>query len=146
MEALLRESLDGLTLKAGELEKATSPDEALFSWFRDGVAFSHSYSGVVALMADALADSDSALHASCTKMRSAGARLLRRAQTEGTARVDIDGSDLLALIAALAWLGDQPSLAPRADHLFDVIANAILTSPMRPIARLVKKKSAARKR
>ncbi len=146
MEALLAESLDELTRKAGELEKATSPGEALVDWFRDGVAFSHSYSGVVALMADALADSDSALHASCTKMRSAGARLLRRAQTEGTARVDINGSDLLALIAALAWLGDQPSLAPRADHLFDVIANAILTSPVRPIARPVKKKSAARKR
>lgn len=128
MEALLRESLDELTRKAGELETATSPDEALLSWFRDGVAFSHSYSGVVALMADALADTDSALHASCTTMRSAGARLLLRAQKEGTARADIDGSDLLALIAALAWLGDQPSFAPRANHLLDVIASAILTS------------------
>ncbi len=45
------------------------------------------------------------------------------------ARTDIDGTDLFALIAALAWLGDQPSLAPRADHLFDVVASAILTKP-----------------
>ncbi|MET7695959.1 TetR family transcriptional regulator, partial [Streptomyces sp. NPDC005483] len=51
-----------------------------------------------------------------------------RAQTAGTAREDIDGTDLFALIAALAWLGDQPSLAPRADHLFDVVASAILTT------------------
>lgn len=128
LEALLRESIDDLTQKAGELGTATSPDEALLSWFREGVAFSNSYRGVVALMAAALADSNSALHASCTTMRSAGARLLLRAQTEGTARVDIDGSDLLALIAALAWLGDQPSFAPRADHLLDVIASAILTN------------------
>ena len=127
MEALLRESLDEWTRKAAELETATLPDEALLTWFRDGVAFSHSYSGVVALMADALADSHSALHASCTTMRSAGARLLLRAQSEGTARLDIDGSDLLALIAALAWLGDQASFAPRAEHLFDVITSAILT-------------------
>jgi hypothetical protein len=28
---------------------------------------------------------------------------------------------------ALAWLGDQPALAPRADHLFSVIAGALLT-------------------
>ncbi|MFD7378935.1 TetR family transcriptional regulator, partial [Streptomyces mirabilis] len=33
-----------------------------------------------------------------------------------------------ALVAALAWLSDQPSLAPRADHLFEVVASAILTS------------------
>jgi hypothetical protein len=44
------------------------------------------------------------------------------------ARTDIDGTDLFALVTALAWLGDQRSLAPRADHLFDVVASAILTS------------------
>jgi hypothetical protein len=42
------------------------------------------------------------------------------------ARTDVDGTDLFALTAALAWLGDQPSLASRADHLFDVVASAIL--------------------
>jgi hypothetical protein len=44
------------------------------------------------------------------------------------ARADLDGADLFALAAALAWLGDQPSHAPRADHLFGVIASAILTT------------------
>jgi hypothetical protein len=34
----------------------------------------------------------------------------------------MDGTDLFALIAGLAWLGDQAALAPRAEHLFDVIA------------------------
>lgn len=128
LEALLHASLDELTQKAGELETASSPDEALVSWFREAVAFVHSYSGVVALMAAAIADPDSALHTSCTTMRSAGTRLLLRAQAEGMARADIDGADLFALIAALGWLGDQPSFAPRADHLFDVIASAILTN------------------
>ena len=32
-------------------------------------------------------------------------------------------------VAALAWLYDQPSLEPRADHLFDVISGAVLTVP-----------------
>lgn len=126
MEALLRDRIDDLTQRANDLEAAASPDEALLAWFRQGVAFSHSYSGVVTLMAAALADADSALHASCSTMRSAGARLLLRAQAEGTARADIDGTGLLALIAALAWLGDQPSFASRADHLRDVVAGAIL--------------------
>jgi hypothetical protein len=38
---------------------------------------------------------------------------------------------LFALVEALAWLGDQRSLAPRADHLFDVVASAILTGTAR---------------
>ena len=84
--------LDALTQKAGELETSSPPDEALVSWFREGVAFVHSYSGVFALMASAHADPDSALYASCTAVHEAGARLLLRAQAEGTARADIDGT------------------------------------------------------
>ena len=60
-------------------------------------------------------------------MREAGARLLVHAQAKGTARADIDGIDLFALIGALGWIGDRPSFAPRADHLFDVVVGAILT-------------------
>ena len=127
-EALLRTNLDALTEKAGELETSNPPDEALVSWFREGVAVDQSYSGVVALMAGAHADPDSALYATCTAVHSAGARLLLRAQAEGTARADMDGDDLFALMSALGWLVGQPSFAPRADHLFHVIPSAILTN------------------
>lgn len=129
LEALLHATLAELTQKAGELETSSAPDEALVSWFREGIAFVKSYSGVVDLMAAAIADPDSALHASCVNLRSAGTRLLLRAQAKGTARTDIDGTDLFALIGALGWVGDQPSFASRADHLFDIVASAILTNP-----------------
>lgn len=128
-EALLRMNADALTQHAAELETSSQPDEALVSWFREGVAFVHSYGGVCALMASAHADPDSALHASSTALRSAGARLLLRAQTEGTARADMDGVDLFALMSALGWLVGQPGFAPRGDHLFHVITSAILTNP-----------------
>ncbi|MFI0156471.1 TetR/AcrR family transcriptional regulator [Streptomyces lydicus] len=129
LEALLRTSFDELTAKADELDVSTSsPEVALVSWVRDCVAWTTEYRGVTVLMAAAIEDADSALHASCVTLRAAGARLLTRAQVAGMARNDIDGDDLFALIAMLAWLGDQPSLAPRADHLFDVVASAILTS------------------
>jgi hypothetical protein len=77
-----------------------------------------------------LADEDptSALHASCVTMRAAGTRFLARAQAEGLARSDINGVDLFALIAALAWLSDQAAVAPRVDHLFGVVTSAILTN------------------
>ncbi|GAA1172098.1 hypothetical protein GCM10009654_31620 [Streptomyces hebeiensis] len=128
LDALLRTSFDELTARAAELETAGSPEEALVSWLRDCTAWTTEYRGVTVLMAAAIEDTDSALHASCVTLRAAGARLLTRAQAAGTARTDMDGTDLFALVAALAWLGDQPSLAPRSDHLFDVVASAILTN------------------
>ena len=125
LEALLRASFDELAVQAAVLETSDSPGEALVSWLRDCVACAHEYRGVVALMMAAIDDTGSALHASCAAMRAAGTRLLTRAQAAGMARTDLDGTDLFALVGALAWLNDQPSSAPRAHHLFDVIASAI---------------------
>ncbi|MER5876326.1 helix-turn-helix domain-containing protein [Streptomyces sp. NPDC001910] len=127
LEALLHTSFDELTAKAGELETSSSPADALVAWLRDCVAWTTEYRGVTVLMAAAIEDTESALHASCVILRAAGARLLTRAQEAGAARTDVGGTDLFALVAALAWLGDQPSLAPRADHLFGLVANALLT-------------------
>ncbi|MDI5972690.1 TetR/AcrR family transcriptional regulator [Streptomyces sp. SL13] len=127
--ALLRTSFDELTARAGEFETSSSPEDALVSWLRDCLAWTTEFRGVTVLMAAAIEDTGSALHASCVTMRAAGARLLTRAQAAGTARTDVDGTDLFALVAALAWLSDQPPLTPRVDHLFDVVANAILTNP-----------------
>ena len=125
LEALLRATLDELTQKADEVANSLLPDDALVSWVRDAVSFVSSFNGVVALMAAALSDPDSALHASCTNLRSAGARLLSQSQSRGTARRDLDGIDLFALIGALGWLGDQATFASRGDHLFNVISAAM---------------------
>jgi AcrR family transcriptional regulator len=127
-EALLCTHLDALTQKADELETSVSADEALLVWFRELVAFAQSYKGVIAMMAAAHTNPDSALYASCAAVHEAGARLLVRAQSEGTARADMNGDDLFALITALGWAVDQPSFAPRADHLVHLITSAILTS------------------
>jgi hypothetical protein len=128
LEALLRTGFNELVARAAELETSSAPEDALLSWLREAVAAAHNYSGVVASMMAAIEDPNSALHASCVTMRGAGTRLLARAQAEGVARTDIDGADLFALVGSLAWLADQRSLAPRADHLFGVIASAILTN------------------
>ncbi|WP_370673606.1 TetR/AcrR family transcriptional regulator [Pleomorphomonas sp. PLEO] len=127
-EALLCTNLDALTRKAGETETAASAGEALLSWFRELVAFTQSYRGVVAMMAAAHTNPDSALYASCEAVHTTGARLLLKAQSEGAARADMNGDDLFALVTALGWAVDQPSFAPRADHLAYLITGAILTN------------------
>lgn len=125
LETLLREAWGDLIAKTRSLDGAKNPDAALGMWLRDFVAAVGIYRGVVTAMASAYADKTSALHASCMALRTATAAMLRRAQAEGTARSDMDATDLLALVGALAWIGDQPSLEARADRLFDVLMSAI---------------------
>jgi AcrR family transcriptional regulator len=127
LEALLRESFDALAAKAGDLQASASPGQALTAWLEEAVAVAHTYRGAIDAMVTAIADPGSALHASCHGMRAAGTRLLIRAQEQSEARADLDGTDLFALLGALAWMRDQPALASRADHLFDVVAGAILS-------------------
>ena len=126
IETLLRADVDKLAAQAADLEMSATPEEALLTWLRGSVAITHEYRGVTALLAAALEDTESALHASCLALHDTGTRLLDRAQAAGKARADIDGTDLFALVAALAWLYDQPSLALRADHLLGVISSALL--------------------
>ena len=142
LEALLRTRFDELAARACELETASAPDHALVTWLRELVGVAHEHRGVVASMVAAIEDPDSALHASCVTMKAAGTRLLVRAQHEGLARPDLDGIDLFAMVGALSWLGDQPSLASRADHLFGVISSALLT----PASRSVTPKRATAKK
>ncbi|PZM10458.1 TetR/AcrR family transcriptional regulator [Rhizobium tubonense] len=128
-EGLLCTNLDALTQKSAELETSNSPGEALVTWVRDWVAFAQSYKGVVGMMAAAHTNPGSALYASCAAVHSASARLLDRAQAAGAARDDMNGDDLFALMTALGWAVDQPSFAPRADHLVRLMTSAVLTTP-----------------
>ncbi|WP_111563397.1 TetR/AcrR family transcriptional regulator [Rhizobium sp.] len=127
LDALLRRSLEELTQRADMLEASLPSKDALVTWLRDAVSFVQIYSGVVTMMASALADPESALHASCKDLREAGARLLKQAQADQVARRDLDGNDLFALIGALGWIGDQPSFASRSNDLFKLVVGAILT-------------------
>lgn len=128
LDALLRTNFDELAQRANELELSGDAASALVTWIREIVAMTQNCSGAIALMVTAISDEDSALHASCVTLRTAGTRLLHRAQAEGVARPDMDGDDFFALISALAWLADQPPLVPRGDHVFDLIVSAILVN------------------
>ncbi|RSS47093.1 TetR/AcrR family transcriptional regulator [Streptomyces sp. WAC08241] len=127
MEALLHESFEELTARAHDSAASRAPADALVTWVRECVAWTTEYRGVTVLMAAAIEDPDSALHTSCVALRAAGAGLLLRAQEAGAARDDLDGEDLFALIAMLAWTGDQPALASRADRLLHVVVRSLLT-------------------
>ncbi|MBV2156507.1 hypothetical protein RZ50_027125 [Kitasatospora sp. SUK 42] len=73
-----------------------------------------------------LENPDSALHASCLRMRQAGGRLLAAAQRDGAVRPDVTPLDLFALANALSWITDQaPTLAERRDHLLGLVLDGL---------------------
>ena len=109
LEALLRSRFAALTARAESLLLAADPAAALLEWLAESVAFAHQHRGIIAL-------------------RAAGTSLLTRAQQAGLARPDLSGEELFDLIAALAWLREQPSHAPRAERILAVLADAILTA------------------
>lgn len=127
LDALLRSRLEELASRAGALVGSMSSKDALVAWLREAVDFVQIYNGIVTMMASALADANSALHASCEDLRKAGARLLARAQADGAARQDLDGRDLFALIGALGWIGEQPSFVSRESRLFNLVVGAVVT-------------------
>ena len=94
----------------------------------ESVEFTHQHRGIIAPLMSAIDDPESALHSACVALRAAGTSLLTRAQQAGQARPDLSGEELFDLIAALAWLREQPSHAPRAERIFAVLADAILTA------------------
>lgn len=126
LEALLRNSFEALAGRANELKQGGDSAQALVLWLRETIAFTHEHRGMIALMMSAIEDPNSALHVSCDTMRSAGTALLTRAQAEGKARADLNGAELFDLIAALAWLREQRSHAPRVDSIFQIVSGAIL--------------------
>jgi AcrR family transcriptional regulator len=132
--ALLGKSVDALTAKAEELQAAELAGDALVTWLRELVTIARKHPGVIVSMTAAFTDPESALHSASVKLRASGTHLLTRAQSQGDARVDIDGADLFALVSAIAWLNDQAAFASRSDRLFGVIACAILGDAPRHIA------------
>lgn len=127
LEALLRTGFEDLASKANQLQRAKASDQALVAWLQEIIEFTYRQRGVIAPMLNAIEDESSALHDSCVRLRSAGAALLARAQADGKARLDLDGDELFDLIAALAWLREQPSHRARSQRLFTIVSEAVLT-------------------
>ncbi|WP_129364437.1 TetR/AcrR family transcriptional regulator, partial [Klebsiella pneumoniae] len=128
LEALLRSRFAALTARAESLLLAADPAAALLEWLAESVAFTHQHRGIIAPLMSAIDDPESALHCACVALRAAGTSLLTRAQQAGLARPDLSGEELFDLIAALAWLREQPSHAPRAERILAVLADAILVT------------------
>lgn len=117
LEALLNANFEALRARADSLLASPEPNDALMTWLGELATGSATYQGLPESIMNALANEESGLHASCAQMRSAGGRLLERAQQAGTVRSDVTVSEVIALVLGLAWAAersvDAPDLAAR---------------------------------
>src|SRR5215207_722992 len=109
LAAVLSDEIEALTTEAERLLSSPNPGDALIGWLRAVVTHAAASRGLAATLFCAPDDDRFASGPVCVQMRSAGARLLARAQETGDVRADIDNSDLFTLVNGIAWATEQAS-------------------------------------
>ncbi|MEU0664248.1 MULTISPECIES: TetR/AcrR family transcriptional regulator [Streptomyces] len=117
MNAVFQDALHTLLERSRDLAGAEQPCTALVEWLRAIVTHAGEYRGLARALMSASHDASSALSQCSTPMRSAGERLLVRAQEAGAVRADVSIGDLMQLTNAIALAAEQspddPELADR---------------------------------
>lgn len=112
LQEILRSSFDDLSDKARVLASSENPLDALESWMEEVATNTSAYQGLAASMVEKREDPTSSLHASCSSLKQSGDVLVRRAQQAELLRPDIEGTDIISLVAAIAWLSDLEGFTP----------------------------------
>ncbi|CAO5158389.1 Transcriptional regulator, TetR family [Frankia sp. AiPs1] len=134
LAALMRQGFDRLVRLADDLAATHPPATALAAWLRELAIGAGTYQGLSASLVAILNDPESALASSCTALHSTGARLLARAQADGSVRPDVTGIDVFVLATAVASLTERGPLAERRDHLLDVMFDGLRPTAPSPTA------------
>ncbi|WP_020661863.1 TetR/AcrR family transcriptional regulator [Amycolatopsis benzoatilytica] len=131
IEALLRDRFDTQAAKARELLAAEDPLDALYAWLVGFGATSSSYRGLTELLADAIDDPRSRLHASCEEMQTAASHLVDRAQKAGVLRADLTVRELLLLLHGASWGGTHLPGDGGTERLLSLVFTGLRASEQR---------------
>lgn len=126
LEAVFLQEAVELTERAERLAQAPAPPlAALVGWLRLQMDFgTHGHSmGAAVMAAKKVEGSD--LNRACVAMREAGAELLRRAQSAGQARPEVEMADVLRLVHGIVMANAHAPDPERATGMFDVVVAGI---------------------
>lgn len=120
LEAVSRERVEALRVRAEELTGRGDSRAALLEWLGDVVVYSVATRGLAAALAYDGAPADPVHENSCSAtLEAAAAPLLRRAVQDGTFAADVTVGDLITLIVGIVLATEHhPDPAARADRLF----------------------------
>src|SRR5580700_6437185 len=130
LEAVYRDQVDAVRVRAEELLASETPGQALADWLRVLVAFSSTKRSLTAALLASFGK-DSELLSSCsTVIFGAAESLLARAQQEGTVRADADAMDLIRLVHAVNIASQHTSADPgQSDRLLSLILDGLRPQP-----------------
>ncbi|MFI9643194.1 TetR/AcrR family transcriptional regulator [Micromonospora sp. NPDC051925] len=120
LEAVSRERIEALRVRAQELTARGDSREALLEWLGDVVTYSISARGLAAALAYDGAQAEPVHENSCSAtLEEAAGPLLRRAVRDGTVAADVTVVDLITLIVGIVLATEHhPDPAVRANRLF----------------------------
>jgi AcrR family transcriptional regulator len=128
LEAVYRDQVDALEVRAAELVQADSPGEALAEWVRALVVFGKAKRSLTTAMLEVL-DKDSELLSSCRAVLcDATDALLERAQQAGDARTDVVGSDVIRLSHGVSMAADLGADPGQAGRMLTLVLDGLLNS------------------
>jgi AcrR family transcriptional regulator len=126
LEAVYRDQVEAVRVRAEELLASEAPGEALADWLRVLVAFSSTKRSLTSALLESFGK-DSELLSSCSAVICGAAEtLLARAQQEGTVRPDADAIDLIRLVHAVNIASQHTSADPgQSDRLLGLILDGL---------------------
>ncbi|MGZ6804606.1 MAG: TetR/AcrR family transcriptional regulator [Nocardioidaceae bacterium] len=101
VEAVYREDVDGLVALADQVAVDLSPWEALVAWLEGFVRYAAAKRTFLTELHEAFEKIPDLASSSRERIGAAAARVLSRAQADGSARPDLSGPDLMQLVGGL---------------------------------------------
>jgi AcrR family transcriptional regulator len=130
LEAVYRDQVEALRLRADELLESDSPGDALAAWLRAMVAFSSTKHTLTSALLATLGQ-ESELLSSCSKViRDSADALVGRAQQAGVVREDVNAQDVIRLVHAVNLATQRgPSDPGQTDRLLGLVLDGLRPPP-----------------
>lgn len=130
LEAVYRDQVEALRLRADELLESDSPGDALTAWLRAMVAFSSTKHTLTSALLETLSK-ESDLLSSCSKViHDSADALVAHAQKAGVVREDVDAKDLMRLVHGIVIASQRaPSDPGQTDRLLGLVLDGLRPQP-----------------
>ena len=130
LEAVYRDQVEALRVRAVELLQSAAPDEALAIWLRALVDFGRTKRSLASALLATLDKESELLSSSGAIMRESATALLTRAQQAGMVRADASASDLLRLVHAISMAIERPPADDgQAGRLLGLVVDGLRPQP-----------------
>jgi AcrR family transcriptional regulator len=130
LEAVYRDQVDALAVRAADLMQAESPGAALAQWLRALVMFGSTKRSLTTALLETLDKESELLSSAGAVLRESTMKLLVRAQQAGVARTDVKGTDVLRLTHGISMAAESaPGDPGQAERMLALVVDGLLIDP-----------------